>query len=78
MTRKRKKAAPVPAHCAAGGITPPRPRPSWLPGRAEAIVIVIVIAVAAVLVAAGMSAGAALELAGGGWLVGLRLRRERI
>ncbi|WP_371493645.1 hypothetical protein OG871_01255 [Kitasatospora sp. NBC_00374] len=39
--------------------------------------IVVVIALAAALVAAGMVADAALELAGGSWLVGLRLRRER-
>ncbi|MEU9131304.1 hypothetical protein AB0D08_24885 [Kitasatospora sp. NPDC048540] len=75
MTRKRNKPAPVPARCAAAD--GPRPVPSWLPGRAEAIVIIVVIALAAALVAAGMSAGAALELAGGSWLLGLRLRRER-
>ncbi|MER8184904.1 hypothetical protein [Kitasatospora sp. NPDC094015] len=76
MTRKRVKSTPAPARCAEAG--PPRPVPSWLPGRAEAIVIVVVIAVAAALVMAGMSAGAALELAGGGWLVGQRLRSERV
>ncbi|MFE2412627.1 hypothetical protein ACFXDE_30220 [Kitasatospora sp. NPDC059408] len=60
---------------------PWRPRWPWGPGPVETVVIVVVVtvvvAVAAVLVEAGLSAQAALELATGGLLLGLRLRRER-
>ncbi|MFD7904086.1 hypothetical protein ACFV4G_17780 [Kitasatospora sp. NPDC059747] len=60
---------------------PWRPRRPWGPGPVETVVIVVVVTVvvaaAAVLVEAGLSAQAALELATGGLLLGLRLRRER-
>ncbi|MEU8515028.1 hypothetical protein AB0C76_26060 [Kitasatospora sp. NPDC048722] len=60
---------------------PRRPRRPWGPGPVETVVIVVVVTVvvaaAAVLVEAGLSAQAALELATGGLLLGLRLRRER-
>ncbi|MFD8595932.1 hypothetical protein ACFV1L_13080 [Kitasatospora sp. NPDC059646] len=76
MPRKNKKHVPVPAECATH--TDRRsPRPSWLPGRSEALVIIVVIAIATALVDSGMSVGAAVELVGGGWLVVTRLRRER-
>jgi hypothetical protein len=41
------------------------------------VVVVLTVALAAALVATGMSAGAALELATGGCLLAARLRRER-
>ncbi|MFJ2864288.1 hypothetical protein [Kitasatospora sp. NPDC087314] len=77
MTRKRKK-KPAPAHCAADHPVPSRPGLPWLPGPAQAAVVVVVVVVAAALVTAGMSAGAALELATGGCLLAVRLRRERV
>ncbi|MFD5559063.1 hypothetical protein [Kitasatospora griseola] len=76
MPRKRKKHVPAPAECAAH--TGRRsPRPYRLPGRSEVLVIIVVIAIATALVETGMSVGAAVELVGGGWLVGSRMRKER-
>jgi hypothetical protein len=92
MTRKRKKRAPARYVAdAATAPRPPyterrsrRPRPPWRwwgSGPVGTVVIVVVVTVvvaaAAVLVEAGLSAPAALELATGGLLLGLRLRRER-
>ncbi|MFI8460453.1 hypothetical protein [Kitasatospora sp. NPDC085464] len=85
MTRKRNRRARI--HCAAGAPKPARrprlprphlPRPSAL-GEPAAVVVVVVVTVvlAAALVATGMSAGAALELATGGWLLAAGRRRER-
>ncbi|MFJ9457864.1 hypothetical protein ACIRST_22620 [Kitasatospora sp. NPDC101447] len=80
MTRKRNRRARI--HCAAGTPKPARrprlPRPSAL-GEPAAVVVVVVVTVvlAAALVATGMSAGAALELATGGWLLAAGRRRER-
>ncbi|MEE1781755.1 hypothetical protein PUR71_02235 [Streptomyces sp. SP17BM10] len=93
MTRKRKKrtparcvadavTAPRPRQTMRQSVRRPRrPRWPWGPGPVETVVIVVVVTVvvaaAAVLVEAGLSAQAALELATGGLLLGLRLRRER-
>ncbi|MFD4656037.1 hypothetical protein ACFWP2_10445 [Kitasatospora sp. NPDC058444] len=80
MTRKRNKRVPIP--CAAGDPTPARrPRPPRPPvaGQTTVLVVVVVLTVVltAALVATGMSAGTALELTAGGWLLAARLRRER-
>ncbi|MFJ3221178.1 hypothetical protein ACIPLC_35310 [Kitasatospora sp. NPDC086801] len=76
MTRKRKKKR-APAHCAAGHPAPPRPGLPWPSGPAQTAVVVVVVVVAAALARAGMSVGAALELATGGLVLNARLRRER-
>ncbi|MEU8921860.1 hypothetical protein AB0D10_13125 [Kitasatospora sp. NPDC048545] len=80
MTRKRNRRART--HCAAGAPEPARPVPPRRPafGRTAVVVVVVVLTVvtAAALVATGMSAGVALELAAGGWLLAARLRQERV
>jgi hypothetical protein len=76
VQRNRSKHTPAPVRRTAGPERR-RPRRTWLPGPSEAVVIVVVILVCAALVATGMSTGAALELAGGSWVLGLRMRRER-
>ncbi|WP_030242679.1 hypothetical protein [Streptomyces sp. NRRL S-350] len=80
MARKRNRRARI--RCAAGAPKSARPHLPWPPAAADetavvVVVVVVTVALAAVLVAAGMSAGVALELAGGGWLLAARLRRER-
>lgn len=72
MTKKRKKHTP--ARCVADGGVSPSVRP-WL--GEPVVVVIVVVVVAAFLVEAGLSAQAALELATGGLLLGLRLRQER-
>ncbi|MEV7186577.1 hypothetical protein [Kitasatospora sp. NPDC093102] len=81
MARKRNKRAHTPTHCAAAEPVPLRPRPyrPLVVGETAVVVVVVVltVALAAALVATGMSAGAAFELAAGGCLLAARLRRER-
>ncbi len=75
MSRKRNRRARI--HCAAGAPKPARPGLPWPPAAGETAVVVVVVVLTAALVATGMSAGAALELATGGGLLAARLRRER-
>ncbi|WP_049657955.1 hypothetical protein [Kitasatospora sp. MY 5-36] len=90
MTRKRNKRVPIP--CADGFPRPARrPALPWpfvagqssvtavTAGQVAVVIVVVVLTVAltAALVVTGMSAGVALELTTGGWLLASRLQRGR-
>ncbi|MFF4922746.1 hypothetical protein ACFY4B_19375 [Kitasatospora sp. NPDC001261] len=90
MTRKRNKRVPIPC---ADGVPRPARRPAlpWpfvagqssvtavTAGQVAVVIVVVVLTVAltAALVVTGMSAGVALELTTGGWLLASRLQRGR-